>query len=98
MIDRCTNPRSDHWGWYGGRGIQVCDRWRHSFEAFFADMGPRPKGLSLDRFPNNDGNYEPSNCRWATPKEQIANQRKRKLIGNFTNDELLAELKRRNAI
>jgi len=98
MIDRCTNPRSDHWKWYGERGIQICDRWKNSFESFFADMGPRPKGLSLDRFPNNDGNYEPGNCRWATPKEQIANQRKHGLIEIFTNEELLAELKRRNAI
>ena len=95
MLDRCTNPRSDHWVWYGGRGIQVCDRWRTSFENFFADMGPRPSGRSLDRFPNNDGNYEPGNCRWATPKEQIANQRKHGLIEKFTTDELLAEIQRR---
>jgi hypothetical protein len=74
MKDRTLNPKSPAWDDYGGRGITVCDRWRDSFEAFLADMGPRPSGLTLDR-KNNDGNYEPGNCRWATWAEQNNNRR-----------------------
>lgn len=61
--------------YYGGAGVIVCPRWRESFDAFLADMGERPRGKTLDRYPNPAGNYEPTNCRWATGVEQRANRR-----------------------
>jgi hypothetical protein len=75
MIGRCLIPTDSSFKDYGGRGITVCDRWRR-FEDFLADMGERPAGRSIDRI-NNDGDYEPGNCRWATPTEQRLNQRPR---------------------
>jgi hypothetical protein len=74
MNTRCHNPKADNWAHYGGRGIAVCSRWRESFSAFLADMGPAPEGLSLDRI-NTDGPYEPANCRWVSMREQAANKR-----------------------
>lgn len=70
---RCYNPHANHYDRYGGRGITVCERWRESFINFYIDMGTRPsKNHSIHRI-NNDGDYEPSNCRWATLKEQQRN-------------------------
>lgn len=74
MLQRCENPNCESWKDYGGRGITVCERW-HTFIDFLADMGIKPKGLSIDRI-DNDGNYEPGNCKWSTQSEQNFNQRR----------------------
>jgi hypothetical protein len=74
MLQRCEYLRHKSFARYGGRGITVCESW-HAFENFLADMGQRPAGTTLDRI-NPDGNYEPGNCRWATPLEQRHNRRK----------------------
>lgn len=82
MKQRCFNPNSENYYLYGGRGITICDRWLHGedgmsgLECFIADMGQKPSpDHTVDRYPDNDGNYEPSNCRWATMAEQNLNKR-----------------------
>jgi DNA-binding CsgD family transcriptional regulator len=72
MIQRCHNPKATGYHAYGGRGIKVCMSWRRSFRKFLAYMGERPEGMTLDRIDNN-GDYEPGNCRWSTSKVQRAN-------------------------
>lgn len=76
MIQRCTNPTNPDFTDYGAVGVQVCERWRHDFDAFLFDMGARPSSQhSLDRYPDRIGNYEPGNVRWATKQEQSNNMR-----------------------
>jgi hypothetical protein len=77
MIARCYNPKHPKFRYYGGRGITICDEWRYDFAAFVAYIGPKPsRHYSIDRYPDNNGNYEPGNVRWATQKEQVANSRR----------------------
>lgn len=81
LRSRCRNEKDSQYHNYGGRGIKVCDEWYDSFERFYNDMGQRPSSdHSLDRFPDKNGNYEPSNCRWATQKQQMNNYRGNVLI------------------
>lgn len=81
MIQRCHNSRSNSFSNYGARGISVCDKWRESFIDFLADVGIRPtKNHSIDRYPDNDGNYEPGNVRWATRRQQQRNTRYSKRV------------------
>ena len=80
MKERCYNPNFFNFAKWGGRGITVCDEWRNSFEAFYAHVGERPPGKSIDRI-NNDLGYEPGNVRWATASEQAQNKSN---TGRFT--------------
>lgn len=83
MNARCGNPKNPNFRYYGGRGIRVCERWS-VFENFLADMGRRPgREYSIDRYPDNNGNYEPGNCRWATASQQNRNKTRRVPVEGF---------------
>lgn len=98
MLSRCENPNNNAYKNYGGRGIKVCERW-HKFENFYADVGDPPEGMTMDRWPDNDGDYEPSNFRWATYHEQHLNcrprssgyNRQRWFYGHGPNGEMIIE-------
>ncbi len=95
---RCYNKNCSDYPDYGGRGIRVCDRWLESFENFLKDMGRKPSSVhSIERI-NVNGNYEPSNCRWATPKEQAGNRRSTKLVTYRGESMTVTELARRNQL
>lgn len=81
MRNRCHNSASDNYKWYGGRGIRICALWS-DFSVFFSDMGERPPNASIDRI-DNDGNYEPANCRWLTHTEQVRKQARTKLTADL---------------
>jgi hypothetical protein len=74
ILNKCYNPNSPSYAFYGGRGITLCKRWFENFDNFLSDMGEKPKGLTIERI-NNDGNYEPENCKWGTYSEQNRNKR-----------------------
>ncbi len=97
MKTRCTNPRSDQYPAYGGRGIRVAPAWL-DFRAFLADMGERPPGTTIDRWPNVDGDYEPGNCRWATMREQENNKRNNVLVTHDGKTRTVAEWARETGI
>lgn len=84
LRNRCNNPNNKDYSKYGGRGIKVCKRWE-KFENFLEDMGEKPANLSIDRI-DNDGNYEPGNCRWATASEQMSNQQRHKKSLRITKE------------
>jgi hypothetical protein len=90
MRRRCLKPSAEQWQWYGGRGIRICARW-DNFEVFLADMGLRPCGKTLDRIDTN-GHYNPTNCRWATQREQVRGQRKTIRVTYYGETLLLVEL------
>lgn len=95
---RCANPEDKSYPQYGGRGISMCARWLESFQNFFADMGPKPSKLhSLDRI-NNNGNYEPGNCRWATRTTQNRNTRKNTFITHDGETLTIAEWSKKTGI
>lgn len=89
MRQRCSNPNNPGYANYGGRGIKVCDRWS-DFSNFLSDMGPRPKGMYIDRIDNN-GHYEPSNCRWVTKSENNGNRRNCVLIEHGGKTKTIAQ-------
>jgi hypothetical protein len=94
MRRRCYQPQRPDYHRYGGRGIKVCDRWRDSFENFFADMGPRPEGKTLERR-ENDGDYGPDNCCWESRREQLRNMRTNRRIAVFGETMTLVEASER---
>lgn len=97
MKSRCYNRNNDHYKDYGGRGINVCDRWLHSYAAFLEDMGPRPRGMTIERVDNNKG-YSPENCVWADRRTQQNNRRTRQLLTVGQETYNLTEWSRRTGI
>jgi hypothetical protein len=98
MISRCHNPKRAAFADYGGRGIIVCNRWRYSFDAFLEDLGERPSlSHSIGRM-NNDGNYEPGNCRWETQSEQNRNKRNNHVIRHENESMTIAEWAERTGL
>lgn len=99
MKGRCLNPDHNDYARYGGIGVTICDSWANSFSVFLKEIGPRPsRWHSLDRFPDPNGNYEPGNVRWATPKQQARNRRNTKTI-EFRGENLtLSEWSERSGI
>jgi hypothetical protein len=93
MKSRCTNPKTENYELYGGRGISVCAEWSESYIAFrdWAMANGYADDLEIDRYPNNDGNYEPSNCRWATQKANCRNRRVTKLYTAFEETKPLGD-------
>lgn len=97
VTQRCTNPNHKQWANYGGRGIRMCDRWRNSFEAFLADMGERPEGLTLDRV-DNSRDYSPENCAWSTYTQQNRNKRSNRLVSYLGTNICLTEAVERTGL
>lgn len=97
-IERCESPSNKRYGRYGARGIKVCDRWRNSFELFLEDMGERPSSAhQLDRI-DNDGHYEPGNCRWVTAKTNMRNMSRNRKVCAFGQEKTLQEWSETNMI
>lgn len=92
MRSRCRNPANKGFAYYGGRGIEICDRWFDSFEAFMADIGPRPSHNHSVERKDNDGPYSPDNCKWASKKEQARNTRRSRIIWVRGEPRVLAEI------
>jgi hypothetical protein len=90
---RCHNPKAVGYKGYGGRGIKVCESWLHSFETFYADMGERPPGRTIERIDNEKG-YSKENCRWATKRQQASNRRNTLLISYSGEKKTLTEWSR----
>jgi hypothetical protein len=96
MKGRCYNPNNKKYKIYGAVGVKVCDRWLVSFKNFLADMGERPTNdHTIDRFPNKYGNYEPTNCRWATQLQQQGNRRDNVWIEYLGERMIIADWSRR---
>lgn len=100
MKQRCLNPNASRYGWYGGRGIRVCDRWlgKGGYERFVEDMGLRPEGMTLDRHPNRNGNYEPGNVRWANKWAQANNRGNNRRITVRGETKTIAEWSRSDGL